>query len=488
MSGQESLARDTIRGVGWVGSAHALVQILSVLRAIALARLLSPGDFGVFAIVLSLSQLFRLLGGGGLVTALVQRHPLTEAHTHSAFWLQVGLSMAAGGGLAATAGPAADFFDESSLVGFLLMTALAIALTSASAVPDAMLRRALRFKPLAAIELLAFGLASATALAMAASGSGTAALVASYIVSLMVSSIGIWLAAGYRPRLRGSRAAARDLAGFGGPVLGFNLSNFALRHGDNIVVGGLLGSAALGIYSRGYQFLLFPLRGIAGVVGQVMLPALSLMREDPGRARRAYLHALGAVSLMTFPVCIGIFLVADDLVTALLGTAWAPAVPVIRLFAVAGLVESTTFPMNWIYQSQGRPGLQLVVGLATGIPFLGLAALAASLTGEETGVASTYLALGVLLWYPLVAIPGRLIGVRPVKVAAACMPAAFASAVMAGTVVAIAVALRDASTSLRLAATLGVGIAVYLSLVLLLRPESYLALRRAMASQSGPTR
>ncbi len=128
---------------------------------------------------------------------------------------------------------------------------------------------------------------------------------------------------------------------------------------DQLLIGKLLGSDALGLYARGYNLARVPQVFVSRSIVHVMFPSLALIQDDADRVRAVYLRTTGAVALATFPMCMGLFATAEPFVVGVLGSQWRETVPTLQLLSLASLVQSISTLAGALYLSQGRTDLQL---------------------------------------------------------------------------------------------------------------------------------
>ncbi len=157
------------------------------------------------------------------------------------------------------------------------------------------------------------------------------------------------------------------MLGFSGNLTGFKVFNYWVRKADDLLVGRFLGSQALGLYTRAYQVMLFPLQRISRVIGKVMFPALSKIQDDKERAKRAYLRSISIIALLTFPMMLGLLVTAEHLVLAILGAQWEGIIVLLRFLAVVGMAQSIGTTTGWIFQSQGKTDWQFRWGIVSGV-------------------------------------------------------------------------------------------------------------------------
>lgn len=375
-----------------------------------LAHLLTPEDFGLIAMAMVFVNLAGLLNDMGLQSALIQKRNADEPHVSSAFWLNLTEGILLSACLAALAPLIARFYGESRLALIVLAISPTFTVASLGMIQAALIQKRLDFRTLAVADIISLTAGGATATGLAFGGAGVWSLVALSLVSMAVYACVVSIASEWRPSLVFSRKSARELLGFGLPLMGNSFANYFNRNLDNMLIGKFLGGEQLGFYSLAYKLLLFPLQNVSNTIGQVMFPALSMIQEDHARVRGAYLRATRYIAFLTFPAMAGLALVAPQFVRVFFGPQWERSIFIVRVLSCVGLVQSVGTTVGWIYLSQGRTDVMLrwtVFALS-----VVATSFAVGLIWEIEGVAVSYAIASFLLVYPLFAIPFRLIGLR----------------------------------------------------------------------------
>jgi Membrane protein involved in the export of O-antigen and teichoic acid len=137
-----------------------------------------------------------------------------------------------------------------------------------------------------------------------------------------------------------------------------------------------------------------------------MFPAFSAIQKDVERVKDVYLKSISVISLVTFPLTLGLLVVSQSFVLALFGDKWAEMIPILQVFCLLGLIQSIGTTVGWIYQSQGRTDIMFRWGLVSGSIFI--ISFVVGLRWGALGVAVAYTVANFLLWYPSLLIPGRL--------------------------------------------------------------------------------
>ncbi len=394
--------------ITWTAMSQATRQALQFGIGIALARLLTPYDFGLIGLGAVFVGFASIFSGSGLSAAIVQKQDVSAEELDFAFWLNVatGCLLAA---LVCIAAPLiAGFYGEPRLVRLTMLSATGFIIGSIGIVPTALLQKAFEFRQIACVDIVATLLAGAIAIVMARMGFGVYSLVLQGLASQLLTSVPRWFLVDWRPSFRWSPGAGRRMMSFSANVLGFDALNYWVRNSDNLLVGKACGASELGLYSRAYNLMLLPVTQVQSVLFAVMFTTMSALQHDRNRVRELYLNACQAVALVMFPVMTGLIVVADDLVLVIWGPQWLGVVPIIRILAIAGIGNSIGTTSGWVFGSCGRPDLMLKWALFVA-PIL-IVAFSIGVSWGGLGVATAYLVTYVILWYPMWRLTGSLIG------------------------------------------------------------------------------
>jgi len=310
------LRRRTLSGLNWSAVGQSFQQLAAFLFSIMLARILTPDDFGLIAMVLVFSGFATLLSELGLGAALVQRAELAHGHINAAFWA----NLVAGFVLALTffvlAPVLASFYSHPALEAISRAVALLFIVSALGVVQGALLQREMSFRRMALVEIAATVIAGCVAVVLATSGFGVWSLVTQLLLAQTLRTTMLWWASSWRPTLTLDRTSLRELWGFSSHLMGFNVFNYWIRNLDNLLIGKFVGASDLGIYSRAYGLMLLPVSQLSRVTNRVMFPALSSIHTDIERSKSLYLKATRSIALVGFPTMVGLFVVAESFVLA----------------------------------------------------------------------------------------------------------------------------------------------------------------------------
>jgi PST family polysaccharide transporter len=384
----QDLSGNAARGVLWTGAGQLLRQIIQLGTSLILVRLLAPEDFGLLGMAMFFVGIGQLLADFGMGAAIMHSRSNDPVLLSSCFWLNLGVATLLAASLLLAAPLVAAFYRRTDLVPIMATLSATLLLSGLLVVPSALLTRDLRFGAYARAQVMGSLAGAIVAVAMAWRGFGVWALVAQPLFGTTMTLAATLVAAAWRPRFDYSWRAVRPLARFSAALLGTNLIGYANRNADNLLIGRVLGAGPLGHYAMAIQLMLYPLQQISSVFVRVLLPTLMHLQDDLARLRSAYLKTVSCIALLTFPIMGGLFAVADDFVPVVFGADWLAMVPVVKILAWVGMLQSVGTTVGTLYLSTGNPGLALRVTLV-GTPVL-IGGMAAGLPWGITGVAAGY--------------------------------------------------------------------------------------------------
>lgn len=382
--------------------AQAIKFLLQVTSAAVLGRLLLPRDFGLIAMVASVTNFIDLFKDLGLSNATIQRAEVTHGQVSALFWINCALGLGATLVVASMAPVIAWFYHEPKLLWLSVGLSVNFLFSGLTVQHHALLRRQMRFKATATIGVLSMAAGVAVGILMAALGFRYWSLAGSQFGASIVNCALVWSICGWRPGMFHKNTGVGPMLTFGGHVTGFTVLNYFTRNFDNILVGRVLGPAALGIYARAYSLLMMPISQINVPLASVLLPGLSRLQSNPAEYRKLFLRAVGSLSFVTVPLVVFSAFFAHDLILVWLGPRWIPVAHVFQLLSPAAAVGAMVFAPNWLSQSLGRPAQQLryalvaapvcITGFVIGVRY-GVAGIATSFSITFVGLLWAY------VWY-----------------------------------------------------------------------------------------
>lgn len=331
-SGQ--LDRVLVSGVAWVASARWISQVMRWAATLFMAKLLLPSDYGIVGLSMIIIGLVQQVAEFGLGSAVVQHRELTRDAERrlGGVALLIGAAMALA---AASSAPlVAGFFKEDALLLVVPVLSVRFVIDALATIPRALLNRALRFRELALIE-------AAESIVMAVAGLAGAylwrsywALVAANVVSGIVFAFLANLRAPILPKWPRGFSELFPLLRFGRDVVISRLLWYWYTSSSSVVVGKLFSKDAVGAYTLAWSIAGMPAEKLASMIMSVVPGVFSSAKTQPGEMRRLFLGILQGIAVVTFPLSVGLALVAETVVVHILGAQWVDAVAPLRLLSL----------------------------------------------------------------------------------------------------------------------------------------------------------
>jgi PST family polysaccharide transporter len=396
---QGDLAGRSARGGAVTMTAQGLRFVFSTVATILLARLLTPQDYGLIGMAAVVTGFVAMFKDMGLSSATIQREEISTEQISTLFWINLGLSILVAMITASIAPAVAWFYGDSRLTLITIGLAVGFIFGGLTIQHAALLKRQMRFTALATIDVIALLLGLVAAIIVAWNGGRYWALVANQLVGGISYAICIWFASGWRPGRPVRNSGVRSMLGFGSNLTGFLVVNYFARNLDNMLIGRFWGSRSLGLYSKAYQLLLFPIDQINTPIAAVAVPALSRLNDSPERYRQAYLRILQKVAIVTMPGMAFLIVCSDWIVRLALGPQWIEAGRIFAILGIVGMVQPMANTTGWLFISQGRTHHMFQWGLI-GSSII-VVSIIAGLPWGALGVATSYSVVFLLVVTPL---------------------------------------------------------------------------------------
>lgn len=374
-----SIGNKSVAGVGFMLRRQLAGKAIFIAGNIVLARLLSPQDFGAYALVAFTLQFFASFADVGLGAALIQKkEDSTNEEVATTFWIQQILVLTVIFLIFVLSPLLPGMYTSLSreTVWVVRTMALAFIFTSLKTIPLIFMERALEFRKIAAVELLEQVVFFSTAILCAWSGLQIWSFVYATILKEMIGCATVYALSVWRPVLSFRLESVRGLMRFGLPFQGNNLLNFVKEGVTPLLVGGMSGAAGVGYVTWARSFAFTPLF-ISESFGRVAFPAFSLIRDDRLLLTSSVERSIRMMTLVLFPVTFMMAVFAPDITRIFFSEKWMPGLGAFYLYCTSPLMIGMMLPMYSAILSLGRSGLLLrqtcvlvVLEWGLGIPFV----------------------------------------------------------------------------------------------------------------------
>jgi PST family polysaccharide transporter len=373
---------------------HALKFAVSIVATAILARLLTPNDYGLIAMVAVTTGFVSMFKDLGLSLATVQKAEVNYNQVSTLFWVNVATSGLIFILMASAAPGVAWFFDEPRLTAITIVTASGFLLGGLTVQHEALLKRQMQFFALSVIAFVSMVAGYTVGIALAWSGVDYWALVFSQLALLATNMAGVWLACRWRPGPPKRNCGVRSMLSFGGRITGYSTINYFSKNLDSLLIGRFWGAQQLGFYNRAVQLASLPTDQINEPLSSVVIPALSRLAQEPARYRLGYLRIMEKVLLVTMPAVTLMIVTSDWLVYLVLGNQWTMAANILVFIGISGLFQPIANTGGWLLVTQGRAQHMLLWSIINAP--VSVISILVGLHWGAVGVAASY-SLGKLL-------------------------------------------------------------------------------------------
>ena len=346
----------SVRGGALTLTSQGTQFALQTVSTVVLARLLTPADFGLVAMVTAVTGLATSFADFGLSEATIQRKDIDHAQVSALFWINLGIGLCLMLITAALGPLLAWIYREPQIREITFLLSLTFLIGGLRVQPNALLKRQMRFAALAFRDIASYAIAVPVAIFMAWRGAGYWALVALPLTLNTFQMALSWILVRWRPSLPRRATNIRSLLTFGGNVSISYLVTSLNRSADGALVGWYWGAGPLGFYSRAYNLLMLPVRQLSVPAGNVAVPTFSRIQHDPERFARYYLRTAGLIVWICAPLFGFLFVAAAPVIALVLGPQWGGAVPVFQILAISALGQLFLEMSIWMLVSRGLSG------------------------------------------------------------------------------------------------------------------------------------
>ncbi|MGH8318456.1 MAG: MOP flippase family protein [Steroidobacteraceae bacterium] len=404
-----SLKSQTFSAVRWTTVAMLGRSALQFAQMAILARMLAPADFGLMAIVVSITAFMQVFTDLGVGTAIIHYQDVSQNQLSSLYWLNVSVGMILMVVLMATSPLVSRLlFHQPALQPILMIMSMNFLFLAAGQQVRVQAEKTLHFSALAKAEVAAAMCGCGTAVVWAWRAPSVYALVAGVLVNGFAQTLLLWLLAsgGWRPALRFRVSEIRRFLKFGGYIVADNLANSLYRQADILIGGKMFPASTLGSYSLPRNLSLNVATATNPIITRVGLPVMAKTQHDMSFLKSVYLKTMRMTASVNFPVFIALAVFSRDVVALVFGERWIRSAPLLVYLAVFGMFRSCGNPVGSLMLAVGKADLSFrwtLAVLAITFPALWLA--------SQFGIAG--LAAGQVALMAVLLIPGWYFLVRP---------------------------------------------------------------------------
>ena len=331
---RQNLDRTLFHGIAWTALGRWIAQAISWTATLYVARILTPGDYGLVAMATIPIGLARLIEGIGLDAILLQDRSLSKEQLQRLAGAALLLGTALTVLYLGLSAPISLYFQEPQVAAIVSVLSLTFVIDALQILPRALLQRDLQFRTLAWINGLQVAIAAATMVLAARAGWTYWALVFNTVVSYGLVTVVLFI---YRPIMpawpRNVRTVARSMVS-GWHILVSRFAYYGYSSADSTIIGRYLGKDALGIFGFATTFASLPVREVTSLISGVVPGVFTTVQTNKQELRRYFFLLTEAVSYIVLPASLGLAITADDFVLLALGDTWTSVIAPLRLLCI----------------------------------------------------------------------------------------------------------------------------------------------------------
>ena len=355
----ESLKNKTVKGVGWSFIDNLSSSGVSFLVGLVLARLLTPSEYGIMAILTIFIAVSNSIVDSGFSNALIRKTDAKRVDYNTVFLFNLVVSGLLYIVLFFAAPAISVFFKEPLLVEVMRVIGWVLVINALGIIPRTLFVKDVNFKTQTKVSLIASVSSGVLGIGMALAGMGVWSLVGQQLSRQLLNTLFLWIYCTWRPIWEFSLQSFRELFGFGSKLLLSGLLDTVFKEIYSLVIGRCYTSAQLGQYTRASQFNQIFSSNLTTVVQRVSYPVLSSIQDESERLREAYRKVIKSTMLITFACMLGLAAVAKPLIILLIGEKWLPAVGFLQIICFSGMLYPLHAINLNILQVKGRSDLFL---------------------------------------------------------------------------------------------------------------------------------
>lgn len=323
-----------LAGLSWKFAERVGAQLVGFIISLCLAQVLDPTDYGLLSLITIFVALANVFVTSGFGTALMQKKNADELDFSSIFYFQIAMSVVLYIALFFSAPAIAGFYENEQLIAILRVYGIFLIISGVNNVQHAFVSKTLQFKRFFLSTLIGTVVSGGVGIAMAYNGYGVWALVAQQIINALMNTVVLWFTVKWRPILKFSIYRVKGLFSFGWKLLLSSLIDVGYTNLYGLLIGKIYNPESLGLYTRGNQFPSLIVNNLNGPIQSVLLPSLSTVQDNQGRAKSMVRRSIKTSTYIIFPLLMGMAAVATPMVHILLPEHWWDCIPFVRISCI----------------------------------------------------------------------------------------------------------------------------------------------------------
>lgn len=352
---KSELKQRAVKSASITVAGQIIFFVIQTLGTIIIARQLSPNDFGLVAMTLSVSLLLQSLGCNGFVEAVVQAKEIHHKQISTLFWINAVLGLTLMLLFIFLAPIIAWFYNEPKLKSIVVVLSISIFFGGLSNQHISLVSRNMQFLKITLNEIIAACTSISIAILLANLGWSYWALVAKWIISPFMITLGAWLMCSWRPSLPARATGVKPLLVFAFNTYGNFIMSYFRKNFDKLLIGRFYGSQPLGNYDRAYHLSNMLPNQLLNPLNSVSVSTFSRLTDEPEKYRIIFLAVISILAFVGMPLSASLTLISRDVILLLLGPKWEEAGVIFSAFGPSIGLIIIYMTSGWLHLSLGTP-------------------------------------------------------------------------------------------------------------------------------------
>ena len=347
-------SRHAIRGTSWNFLSFFSGKLLSFVSTVVLARLLTKDDFGLVAYAVTFISFLEVANSFGIDLSLIY-HKESEKYSYTSFWLTSGICILLYVMTFVSAPFVGSFFNDLRVVPVVRVLGLIFPLQALGATHSILLQKKMEF----GLKFIPDKAKSISKLVISVSfaylGYGPWSLVWGQVGGTALAVVLLWIIFPWRPKLDIDFGAAKSLMSYGVKIMSVDIVSMFSSNIDYLFVGRYMSSEILGVYTLSFRLPELLIGGIARIVGNVVFPIFTHIRDTTGELSRGFYMTTQYVSLVTVPLGVGLALVARPFTLVIFTEKWIDLIPIMQALSIFAMINTLAYNVGTLFKVIGSP-------------------------------------------------------------------------------------------------------------------------------------
>ncbi|MDQ6596145.1 MOP flippase family protein [Bacillus salipaludis] len=354
-----AIRRELHKGIKWTGISTLLITGIQIFQFAILGKIMSISQFGLVGMLTTIVVFAQIVLDLGLGSAVIQKEEVHKRTLSTLFWLNLMMGLGVCLVLFFTSPFLANYFHRKDLTDLIKILAMMFLIAPIGQQSQYLMQKELRFNMLGAIEAAATIISFFTLVILIFMISPIKAFVISQVVLYGLKGILYFICYQrvWRPSLVFDLSECRSFLSFGAFQLFSRIVNRIGSNIDVILIGRFMGAEALGVYNLVYQIVTIPVLKINPIITRVAFPVFSKNQQSHTALNDGFLHMTKLLSLVTFPLLMGLTAVSNVFIPAIFGEKWMDAVPILQIMSIVGILRVLMNPNGSIILAKGKANI-----------------------------------------------------------------------------------------------------------------------------------